>query len=194
MSYKIYKYTSPSSKIYIGQTNRSLEKRANHGEGYIHSTYFYAAIKKYGFENFKVEILKDNLTLEEANYWEVYYINFFDSTNRLKGYNISKGGDNRTLSKEARLRSSERMKKNNPMKNPEIAKKVSKKNKGRKLSEEAKQNISNGHKKRLECIETGEIFESCQQAGKKYNVDPTNISRAARGITQTSAKMHWRYL
>ena len=91
-TYKVYKYTSPSNKIYIGQTNRSLAKRANHGKGYIHSSYFYAAIQKYGFDNFQCEILKDNLTLDEANYWETYYIQLYNTTNRQYGYNISFGG------------------------------------------------------------------------------------------------------
>lgn len=55
---------------------------------------------------------------------------------------------------------SENMTKNNPMRIPEIAEKVAQKRRGVKLSQQACNNISNGHKKQVECIETGEIFES----------------------------------
>lgn len=192
--YKIYKYTSPSNKIYIGQTCRSLRQRSYGGEGYCHSTYFYNAIKKYGMENFSCEILKDNLTLEEANYWETYYIDFYKSNNREYGYNICSGGNNHTLSEEAKKNSSIRMKNNNPMKNPEVAKRVRNKNKGRKLSEETRKNISNGHKKKILCIDTGQIFESRQAAAEFYGVDPSNIGRAATGEFKTSAGKKWRYI
>ena len=192
--YKVYKYTSPSGKSYIGQTCRSLEVRAYNGEGYKHSTFFYNAIKKYGFENFSCEILKDNLTLEEANYWETYYIKFYKTTERQYGYNISLGGDNHNISEEGRERLSLHMKSNNPMKDLEVSNKVRGKNKGRKLSEEQRRNISNGHKKKILCIETGEIFESRQAAGEFYSIDPSNIGRAACGETKTSGGKHWRYV
>lgn len=192
--YKIYKYTSPSNKIYIGQTCRSLEQRANYGKGYIHSSYFYNAIQKYGFKNFKVEILKDNLTLEEANYWEEYFIKFYNSNIREFGYNIDQGGKNHSISEEKRKKLSERMIKNNPMKNPEIAKKVSSKNKGKIMSKEFRIKVANGHKKKIECIETGEIFNSRNEAALAYNVSPSGISRAANGEQNTSAGKHWRYI
>lgn len=110
-NYIVYKYTSPSGKVYIGQTNQGLYKRYRCGQGYKHSTYFYNAILKYGIENFQSEILKDNLSLEEANYWEIYFISQYDATNREKGYNISPGGNNHKISEEGRQRLSERMKK-----------------------------------------------------------------------------------
>ena len=49
--YKVYKYTAPNGKLYIGQTCNSLRRRAgNHGECYVECPLFYNAIKKYGFE------------------------------------------------------------------------------------------------------------------------------------------------
>ena len=91
--YKVYCYTSPSGKIYIGQTGQSIKARAGkEGINYQQCPYFYKAIQKYGLENFKVDILKDNLTHEEANYWEEYYINLLDSTNQARGYNLAEGG------------------------------------------------------------------------------------------------------
>lgn len=91
--YKIYCYTSPSNKKYIGQTNKPLQYRANHGEGYIGCPAFYKAIKKYGWSWFEnhVEILATNLDKQEADRLEKYYIKQFDSIKH--GYNIQSGGE-----------------------------------------------------------------------------------------------------
>ena len=193
-NYIIYKYTSPNNKSYIGQTNRTLEKRANHGKGYIHSSYFYAAIQKYGFENFTCEILKESLTLEEANYWEKYYIQFYASNTREKGYNIAPGGDNNCMSPEGKQKLSNRMKTNNPMQDPMIAEYVAQKRRGVPLSDIARQHIAEGHKKRVQCIETQEIFESRKDAAEAYHVSPSGIGRAINGEQKTSAGKHWRYI
>ena len=50
---------------------------------------FYNAIKKYGWDNFKHEILKNNLNFSSACYWEMYYIRFYKSDE--KGYNVLSG-------------------------------------------------------------------------------------------------------
>lgn len=175
--YIVYKYISPSNKIYIGQTNQGLKKRYCCGQGYKHSTYFYNAIQKYGIENFQAEILKEHLTLEEANYWEEYYITLYDSTNREKGYNIAAGGNNHTMSPEAKKKLSERMKENNPMKQEKISEKVGNKLRGKKLDEQRRLNISNGHKKPIECIETGIIYSSREEAAKAVGVSPSGVGR-----------------
>lgn len=83
----IYKTTNIiNGKIYIGFHK---SKRKNYlGSGKI----LKEAIKKYGRENFKNEILEycDNeIILSER---EIYWIKYYDSTNRLIGYNIQDGG------------------------------------------------------------------------------------------------------
>lgn len=192
--YQIYKYTSPSGKIYIGQTNQGVKKRYSSGQGYKHSTYFYNAICKYGIENFDLEILKSDLTLEEANQWEIYYIAFYNSTDREKGYNISTGGNNHAWSEEAKEKMSKRMKENNPMKNLEIAKKVADKIRGKKLSTEVRKNISEGHKKKVLCVETGMVYNSRNEAALAVGVSPSGIGRAACGEQKTSGGFQWRYI
>lgn len=92
--YKVYKYTSPSNKVYIGITNGTLEKRArSNGYGYKRCTAFWRAIEKYGWESFTCEILAQDLSEEEAKRLEIYYIKLYDATNPEKGYNITNGGD-----------------------------------------------------------------------------------------------------
>ena len=88
----IYKYTSPSGKSYIGQTVQSLSDRAGHnGKNYLGCKYFHNAIKKYGWNNFKVEILGE-FPIEQLNYQERKFIEVYN-TLAPYGYNIQYGGD-----------------------------------------------------------------------------------------------------
>ena len=87
----IYKYTSPSGKNYIGQTKYSLEKRSQkNGIGYKKCRAFYTAIQKYGFENFRWEILEE-CVLEDLDKKEAYYISLYNSVVP-NGYNIYPSG------------------------------------------------------------------------------------------------------
>lgn len=117
-NYIIYKYTSPSGKVYIGQTNSTIETRAgSNGIRYLRKKpngeysqpYIANAILKYGFDNFKKEILYSGLTREEANKKEIETIALYNSTDRRYGYNIKSGGGN--FSEEDKLNQSESMKK-----------------------------------------------------------------------------------
>lgn len=92
-NFKVYKHTSPSGKVYIGITQQKTTKRWENGNGYKNNKYFVNAIKKYGWNNFKHEILFENLTEEEAKLLEQMYIALYDSSNRKKGYNRTLGGD-----------------------------------------------------------------------------------------------------
>ena len=92
--YFIYKHQNKiNRKIYIGQTYQKPERRWQNGvSAYSHNEHFLNAIKKYGWDNFEHELLLENLTEEEMKYWEDYYIEFYESRNPEKGYNINKGG------------------------------------------------------------------------------------------------------
>ena len=88
----VYKTTcSVNNKIYIGVDSRDLPDYF--GSGKI----FKNAFKKHGAENFKKEILERCETLEHLYEREIYWISFYDSTNPVIGYNISKGGNGSTL-------------------------------------------------------------------------------------------------
>ena len=54
--------------------------------------YINRAKAKYGIENFKLEILKDNINEEELDNWERYYIVKLN-TKAPNGYNLTDGGD-----------------------------------------------------------------------------------------------------
>ena len=90
-TYCVYAHTSPNGKKYIGMTKNgeNPNKRWQNGNGYITQRKFYNAIKKYGWDNFRHEILKNNLNFSSACYWEMYYIRFYKTDE--KGYNVLSG-------------------------------------------------------------------------------------------------------
>ena len=92
-SYIVYKHTSPSSKVYIGITKFDPKYRwLNNGRGYKTRTTFFNAIIKYGWINFKHEILYKNLSEEQALDKEEELIQQYKSYDRRYGYNISLRG------------------------------------------------------------------------------------------------------
>lgn len=177
--YCIYKHTSPSGKIYIGLTSQNPLKRWNGGYGYRNNQYFYRAIQKYGWENFKHEILFDGLTQEEAKKRERALIAYHDSTNPQNGYNISLGGGAH---------------------NPETIVKIRMNHKGTRgyhFSEEQKKNISkskDGCKKAVICLELGEIYPSATAAARAHNLKQSNITACCKGRLYTTGGFHWGYI
>jgi len=92
---RIYKITnSVNDKVYIGQTIHPLSYRftnhlsdARNNRGYAIA----AAIRKYGEENFRIDLIEECLE-SEMNNLEVKYISQYKSFSP-KGYNLTKGGD-----------------------------------------------------------------------------------------------------
>lgn len=83
----IYKTTNLfNNKIYIGQDSK------NNPNYYGSGTIILLAIKKYGKSNFKKEIIEICNNRKELNLREIYWISYFNSTDRKIGYNIAKGG------------------------------------------------------------------------------------------------------
>lgn len=93
----IYKIQNKiNKKIYIGQTTRDIqirfkehisESNRDNPKAAIHK-----AIKKYGKENFFIEIIEeiDNKLLDDR---EIYWIAQYNSTNKERGYNLTSGGN-----------------------------------------------------------------------------------------------------
>lgn len=102
----IYKITNKiNGKVYIGQTTQTLQKRWLH---HCHDKkrccrVLANAIAKYCRENFTVEQIDVACTREELDAKEVYWIKFYDSMNRDKGYNLLGGGNkNHVVGEETR--------------------------------------------------------------------------------------------
>ena len=102
----IYKITNiQNNKVYIGQTIRPVKDRFNRhindALNNIIDTHFARAIRKYGKENFQIEIIDTAQNQNELNEKERYWIQYYNSVK--EGYNetdaISKCGGNTYQSK-----------------------------------------------------------------------------------------------
>lgn len=91
--YIVYCHTNKiNGKKYIGITCQTVTERwGRHGEKYK-SNKFSGAIKKYGWENFRHEILFTGLTAQEAKEIEKELIEKYNTFGK-NGYNATKGGD-----------------------------------------------------------------------------------------------------
>jgi len=181
--YKIYMLLFPSNKVYIGLTGCDVNKRWNNGYGY-HSPFISNAIKKYGWNNIQKFVLYDNLTVEQAKNKEIELIKWFDSTNRLHGYNISTGGESRSGAKCS----------------DEIKQYLRMLKLGHKLSEEAKRKIgerelgaNNSMAKKVICLETMKVYDTLTQAQKETGA--TKITDCCRHYKKhrSSGGYHWEY-
>lgn len=199
--YTIYQLAFPNGKVYIGLTKNLKNRieshiwhRSSKGRPIFH------AIKKYK-DSFQVSVLEKNLSLEEAEFLEKYYIKQCDSTDIKYGYNLSPGGTSGNIqSSEGKRRWKEKMiayisisehkqkatktlndnrekakiaHKEFIKNNPNFYKNV---NKGRKRTNETilKQARSRGGRD-FYCVETGEIFQLLTQAAKRFGVDKRRI-------------------
>lgn len=131
--YFVYKHTNIiNGKVYIG-CSHSLH-RMQYGSKYSKTSLFGKAIKKYGWHNFKHEIVCSNLTQEEAYQMEIELIAFYQSNNPDYGYNRSVGGKKAALG----FKHTEEAKK-------KISQRVSDIRKGIKFSEAHKQRLKEKH-------------------------------------------------
>lgn len=104
----VYKITNQANgKVYIGQSIRPVEQRfKRHISDAINNildTHFARAIRKWGKENFTVEVIDKADSQDELNIKEQFWIRQYQSTDSTKGYNetdaIYKCGGNTYQSK-----------------------------------------------------------------------------------------------
>lgn len=106
----IYKITSPSGKIYIGQSI-DIKKRFSYYKG-VHCKYqkrLLNSIKKYGFDKHKFEII-DYCLPEELNEKEKYYVDLYQTFNSKEGLNLLDGGGRKVFSDETKKKISDTLK------------------------------------------------------------------------------------
>jgi len=124
-----------NGKIYIGQ--HCGTKPSYLGSGKLLKT----AIKKYGRENFKREILEYCDNFDHMNEREIIWIARYDSTNPLIGYNLEYGGNGKgKVNEETKKKLSKAHK--GKKRSEEHSRKIAQANKGKKHSEETKRKLS----------------------------------------------------
>lgn len=129
-NYKVYMHTVPNGRKYIGITNQEPERRWRGGMHYNYNKRFFLVIVQYGWDNIKHEILYENLTQEEAEQKEIELIAEHKTNQEEYGYNMTTGGKGAP----------------NCTKSIETREKLSKANKGKHHTEEARRKIGEAHK------------------------------------------------
>ena len=185
-NYIVYIHISPSGKRYVGITGQDINKRWRNGKGYFKNVYFARAINKYGWDNFKHEVVATELSKAEAETIEQQLIKKYKSNNKIYGYNIKSGGDsNGKHSDESKHLMSE-----------------NRKGKGTgHRSAETKRRISEHHgggakSKPVRCIETGDEYRSINEACKAVGLTKKMISCCCRNVQhyKTAGGYHWEFI
>ena len=100
----IYKFTHiETGRVYVGQTTQDPNRRRlEHlsDSRYTKRTHrFHNALRKYGEDAFKFDVIASASKLEELNLLETKYIKEYNSIEN--GFNIRNGGDNKTHNQES---------------------------------------------------------------------------------------------
>lgn len=220
----IYKITSPSGKIYIGQSV-NIEKRFEYYK-YINSiknqAKLYNSFKKYGIEQHKFEIIEE-CSIEQLNEKEIYWGLCFNTIN--EGLNHKLGNQNSVISEETKLKMSKKVyqydlegnfiKEWNSISEPSLALKINKgwlsyivdhptyTSKGYRFTSDKENklpSVTKNHnlkKSILQFDKNGNFireWNSAKEAATKLGIFIQNITSVARNETKTAGGYIWRYL
>lgn len=211
----IYKIENLSNgKIYIGKTVRELRTRLLE---HIYNSYNYRidnAIQKYGIGHFDIEIIAECDNETELSKLEKFFITFYDCKSP-NGYNLTEGGEGvsgftfptdiiqriaaknkgRKLSENTRRKMSE-SRKGHPV-SDKTRQKLSIANMGKShpVSEATRKKLSDNrpNKRKVICVETGEIFESLAAAAKWAGITDSFMCKICKGKKHTGGGYHWKY-
>lgn len=186
-TYKVYKHTAPNGKVYIGITQQDVDKRWKRGLGYQDNPHFSHAIQKYGWDNFKHEVLLDSLTKEEAEENEIRLIEEYNSTDRNNGYNIARGGNTTTPTEESRNKASLSMV--GFWSDTENRKKMSRAMLGVKRTDEARKRISIAQKERFKNKEERIRISERQKGTRRSEVAKKRTSETLKAFYSNPKNM-----
>ncbi|MCB5259637.1 MAG: GIY-YIG nuclease family protein [Candidatus Cloacimonetes bacterium] len=225
---EIYKIENlVNGKCYIGQTVLTFNERYNFkGEGiervlaYLemredktssysdklyHNNHLLNAIRKYGTENFTVEIIDTAESIEELNKKEKYWIKHYNAFR--KGYNKCKGGDGiegwEPSNATRKFWSKQRKGRHAGKRNPNYGGKLFTKETLEKMSI-AKKGKYTGEKswvaRPVINLDTMEVFDAMAQACRKYNISSGNLTaccqrkeRGKHGVRKLAGGYRWMY-
>lgn len=214
-----------TNKKYIGQSTNISDRWRKHiselNHNSHHNDYLQKAWNKYGEEDFKFYIL-EYCNEDDLDNKEIYYINFYNTTDRKYGYNLKSGGQsschpteevknkisesNKKAYQNHELRELRSMCALNQWSNPEIKEKIMGSNNGmygKHHTEETKQKIRKNrsgipsHRRNTTpvlCIELNQKFDDATEAGKKLSLDSSSILKVCQGKRKTCGGYHWKFL
>jgi len=201
----IYKITSPSNKVYIGQSIDVL-KRWNkyYNLNCKQQPKIYSSLLKYGANKHKFEIICQCDRIE-LNNLEIYYIDLYKSFNNNTGLNLLSGGNNNIFSNETRLKMSlsKKGKKRPPLTN-EHKENLSKAKKGKIFSKIHKENLSKAsldkNSKPIYQLDLNNSiikkWKSSVDAQNNLNISSSHISKCCRNLKgfKSAGSFKWKYV
>lgn len=90
--YKVYLATFSDGMVYVGITGKSIFKRYLGHQSKKTKSRMANAVQDYGLNSIRVSILERLPTMKDARSREKYWIEFYKSSDKTKGYNDTKGG------------------------------------------------------------------------------------------------------
>lgn len=202
-NYKIYCHIFPNGKRYYGQTKQPLKNRFGaNGINYKDTPLLWNAINKYGWDNIIHELIKDNLTKEEADYYEKLYIKEYKTNKREYGYNMTMGGEGNSLYDYKEIYEyylKEKNVKNTAQKFncSEVTIVKALQEYGITGVERIKNSAGKYHLRDIHSYSLSgeyiESFNSIGEAAKALNIIHTNIIKAAQGERKSAGGRRWSY-
>lgn len=173
-----------NGKLYIGQSvdihrRWRQEKQCKRINQHLKRSFI-----KYGINNFIFYIL-ELCSRENLNDREKFYIKLYRTLDPDFGYNETSGGDSSFIRPHQKL-------------SEEHKEKISKANKGRKLSKETiikqqeikRKNLLKKHKIEIFCLETGIIYKSIEEIVEKLNLDKGQVFKCLRKKCESTRGYH----
>ena len=180
----IYKTTNLiDKKIYIGKTQKNRK-------GYLGSgIYLKRAVKKYGKENFIIEIIEDgiidkDLLCEREKYW----IRFYDARNPKIGYNLTDGGDGFSGNHSEDTKKRLSILKIGGKHTQEHTDKIAAGNRGKVVSSEAKQKMSIAQLGENNSFYGKQHSEETKEKNSKAKI---GVKKNRRDVTSKYTGVHW---
>lgn len=188
----IYKITSPSGKVYIGQSRHIYKRWSAHRRDTRTNSHIANSIKKYGHLKHVFEIIHE-CSSEELNDLERNYIRIYNSDNKKVGLNLKDGGNaGSKCSEELRRRFSEYQLKHSIFRGRAMPKKqrakISASNMGKKFSDSFKRRCAENNSgsksptaKMVINLQTGIYYDHMKEAAASIGMRPMYFYRQLRG-------------
>lgn len=168
----IYKaYNKINNKCYIGQTIQLLSERKGGHYSHDPELYFHRALRKYPPEDWEWTIIDEGFEGDDLNQKEIYWINYYDSRNPDKGYNIALGGSTNNQTQEMIRYARNRFLEDYGA-----------------IAVEKKRKLRN-----IKCVETGVIYKNAAEASRQTGIHHSHMVAVANGHQKTAGGFHWEW-
>ena len=156
---------------------------------------------EFGWDNFDHIVLEDNLSANQVNERERYWIEYYHAL-APEGYCLTRGGsDHFEFSPESLQKRSEESKRR--WENEEYRQTISQRRKEQwqnpEYREAALKKLNGSGRtparsKKVMCVETGKTYYSTREAERETGVGHTSISEVCNGKRLTAKGLHWKFV